>query len=124
MNSKIAYALIAVIIIAAAAYLVGHRQSGSQQAAMVPLPQSQTAQTGSQQAQSAPTTAAPAGQAAVEPINTNVGSVAGVDLNSLGTEANQSASLAAQEGASNTQAIAGDGTAINSSTDSVTNPAQ
>ncbi len=53
-----------------------------------------------------------------------VGSVAGVDLSEFENQANQSAALANQDGTADAQAISNDGSLINSSTDSVTNPIQ
>ncbi len=57
-------------------------------------------------------------------ITTNVGSVAGIDLSELATEANQSASLSSQDGSNDAKTISNDGQAINSTTDSVNNPIQ
>ncbi len=64
----------------------------------------------------------PQGQAGVTPLNTNLGSVSGVDLSSLGTEANQSASFSAQDGSQDAQTMSGNGQAITSSIDSAQNP--
>ena len=77
----------------------------------------------SQPQASMPASSAPVpGQAGVTPLNTNLGSVSGVDLSSLGTEANQSASLSSQDGSQDAQTMSGDGQAITSSTDSAQNP--
>lgn len=64
------------------------------------------------------------GQASVNPISTNVGAVAGVDLSEFGTQANQSSSLTSQDGSSDIQTMSADGATINSQTDSVSNPIQ
>ncbi len=69
-----------------------------------------------------PSSAPTQGQAGVTPINTNIGSVSGINLSSLGTEANQSASLSSQDGSQDAKTMSGDGQAITSSTDSAQNP--
>ena len=56
------------------------------------------------------------------PVNANVGSVSGVDLSVFGTQANDSSAVVSQDGTTSVQSLAGDGQAINTSTDSVTNP--
>ncbi len=66
----------------------------------------------------------PAATGGVSAVSTNNGSVAGVDLSEFGTEANQSASLAGQDDATDQQAVSGDGSSINSSLDAVSNPIQ
>jgi|GEM_PF-6915551 len=55
-------------------------------------------------------------------INSNVGSVAGVDLSAFANEANQSASLSEQDSANAAAAVPADGAAISSSIDSVSGP--
>ncbi len=66
-----------------------------------------------------------AGQSQVPaPQAANVGSVSGVDLNSLGTEGTNSYATVSQDGASDAQSVSTDGSSSNSSLDSVNNPIQ
>ena len=58
----------------------------------------------------------------VAPISSTPGSVAGVDLNGLSAQANQSATEASQEGSTSLQSVSADGSTINSSLDSQTAP--
>ncbi len=64
------------------------------------------------------------GKMVVTPIDTKVGSVSGVDLSGLASDANQSAALSAQDGVSDLKNISTYGQEINSSTDSINNPIQ
>lgn len=124
--------LIVVIIAFVAFFTIFHTGAPTQQkAAVVPL-QAQNNSPGTssnnnvsqeQANQASPNTE---GQQAVTPtpINTNVGSVAGVDLSGLASEANQSASLSSQDGSDDAKTISSDGQTINSSIDSVNNPIQ
>ncbi len=60
----------------------------------------------------------------VKPIDTKVGSVAGVDLSGLASDANQTAATSAQDGSSDVKDISASSQTINSSIDSVNNPIQ
>ena len=65
-----------------------------------------------------------ASQAAANPVSAEVGSVAGVDLNEFGSQANQGAAVVSQDGTADAQSISANGASINSSIDSVNNPIQ
>ena len=65
----------------------------------------------------------PPQQPSITPINTNVGSVAGVDLRALGVEANESGLNSLQDGASDATSLSS-GATFNSAIDSVNNPIQ
>lgn len=60
----------------------------------------------------------------VTPIDTKVGTVAGVDLNGLASDANRSASISAQDGVADASAISADSQAVGSITDSINNQIQ
>ncbi len=124
-NKTIAYIVIAVIVVGGAIYLVAHKNSDNQQAMTT------SGQEMANNTAPIPTAAAPAAQttpaaapANITPVTTTVSSVAGVDLSEFSNEANQSAAINSQDGSSDAQAISSDGTNINSSTDSVSNPIQ
>lgn len=58
------------------------------------------------------------------PVNTKIGSVNGVNLNSFAAEANDSSALSSQDGAATAGSLTTDGQSINSTTDAVNNPIQ
>jgi len=62
-------------------------------------------------------------QSSITPIDTNIGSAAGVDLSALGAEANESGLNSLGDGASDTSSFSS-GNDFNSTIDSINNPIQ
>lgn len=63
------------------------------------------------------------GQTTIQPINTNVGTVSGIDLSLLAAEGNESALNASADGASDTNYFSSSDS-FNSAIDSISNPIQ
>lgn len=98
--------VIALVVVGGLAYLFSGQNQTSQPAVNVPA---------------APVSV---GQQTVTSVTLKNGIVAGVDLSGFAAEANQSAALSSQDGAATGQAMSADGSGLNSSLDSVSNPIQ
>jgi hypothetical protein len=114
MESKYIYGIIAVVIVAGIAIYFAARPAPStiNPAAETPVGQQESTQPPS------------AEENAIAPITIQNGSVADIDLGSLIDEANDSASLSAQDGSKDAQDASNDAQTINSSLDSVNNTIQ
>jgi hypothetical protein len=112
MNWKSIIQIITIALIAVIVFLVANKYVSKK--IIIPIV---TPQTNIQNVGSGPS------QSSVVPIDTNVGSAAGVDLSILGAEANESGLNSQQDGASDVSSFSS-GNDFNSAIDTVNNPVQ
>lgn len=114
MKWKSIIEIIIIALIAVAVFFVVNKY-GSKQIVVIPNSQG----TDTQNVNPGPNPS----QSSITPIDTNVGSVAGIDLSILGAEANESALNSLQDGASDASSLSS-GSDFNSTIDSISNPTQ
>lgn len=112
MDRKSIIQIIIIAIIAVIVFLIANQYGGNKNSIPVPIPQTNTQNT------------APApSQSSINPIDTNLGSISGVDLSVLGTEANESGQNSLLDGASDSASLSS-GNNLDSMIDSANNPIQ